>query len=320
MHVWNHGVFKTLLFFAAGSVLEGTGTREMSRLGGLWRVMPWTAGMFAVGSVAVAGLPPLNGFVSEWMIYLGLLDAVAGRSPTAVAAVAAAILLGMTGALALTAFVKAGAMIFLGEARTQPARHGHESGGWMRVPMVVLAGLCVGVGLVPRLVWPAVSCAMGAWEPGWSVAAGAEPLRMLGWVHCGLAVLIGGGGWLLWGKVRAGSLRRGPTWDCGFAAPTSRMQYSGGSFSALAASWFSWILRPARTLRRPRGIFPVGAMSLERVPETVLEHGITPLGAGIIRVSTAVRRLQHGRVSSYILYVVVGLAALGGFVLIESMP
>ncbi len=79
LHVWNHGAFKALLFFGAGSVLHGTGTREMSRLGGLWRTMPWTAGMFAVGALAVSGLPPLNGFVSEWLVYLGLLDAVADQ-------------------------------------------------------------------------------------------------------------------------------------------------------------------------------------------------------------------------------------------------
>ncbi|NQX02917.1 NADH-quinone oxidoreductase subunit H, partial [bacterium] len=75
LHVWNHGAFKSLLFFGAGSVLHATGTREMSRLGGLWKSMPWTAGLFAAGAVAVSGLPSLNGFVSEWLIYLGLLDA-----------------------------------------------------------------------------------------------------------------------------------------------------------------------------------------------------------------------------------------------------
>src|SRR5256885_13110573 len=91
LHVWNHGLFKSLLFFCAGSVLHATGTREMSRLGGLWRAMPWTAGLFAVGAVAVSGLPPLNGFVSEWLVYLGLFDSVSHRSPTALAALPAAL-------------------------------------------------------------------------------------------------------------------------------------------------------------------------------------------------------------------------------------
>src|SRR5206468_2975029 len=83
LHVWNHGLFKSLLFFGAGSVLHATGTREMSQLGGLWRAMPWTAGLFALGAAAISGLPPLNGFVSEWLVYLGLLDATISRGPAA---------------------------------------------------------------------------------------------------------------------------------------------------------------------------------------------------------------------------------------------
>ena len=101
LHVWNHGLFKALLFFGAGSVLQATGTREMSRLGGLWRAMPWTAGLFALGAAAICGLPPLNGFVSEWLVYLGLFDAALSHGPSAWAAIPAAILLGLTGALAL---------------------------------------------------------------------------------------------------------------------------------------------------------------------------------------------------------------------------
>jgi len=126
LHVWNHGAFKSLLFFGAGAVLHTTGTREMSRLGGLWRAMPWTAGLFAVGAVAVAGLPPLNGFVSEWLVYLGLFSATTGKSPAAWAAMPAAILLAVAGALALATFVKAGSMIFLGAPRTKPATMARE--------------------------------------------------------------------------------------------------------------------------------------------------------------------------------------------------
>ena len=86
LHVWNHGLFKALLFLGAGSVLHATGTREMSRLGGLWRAMPWTAGLFTLGAVAIAGLPPLNGFVSEWLVFLGLFDALSARAPAGSAA------------------------------------------------------------------------------------------------------------------------------------------------------------------------------------------------------------------------------------------
>ncbi|MEI7911494.1 MAG: proton-conducting transporter membrane subunit [Verrucomicrobiota bacterium] len=319
LHVWNHGAFKALLFFGAGSVLHATGTREMSRLGGLWQRMPWTAGLFAVGAAAVAGLPPLNGFVSEWLIYLGLFDAVAGKQAPAWAAMPAVILLAMAGALALTTFAKAGAMMFLGAARSKPAAHAHECGGWMRGPMLALAGLCLALALAPLGVWPALASAADAWHGGWSAAA-AVPLAKLGWAQLGLAALMAAAGTFLWRKVRTNNLRRGPTWDCGYAAPSARMQYTSGSFGGLAAGWFSWVLRPLRTLRRPRGHFPLHAIRLERVPETVLERVIQPASARVMQLSTAVRRLQHGRLSAYILYVVAGLAALGTLVIMESLP
>jgi len=320
LHVWNHGAFKALLFFGAGSVLHATGTREMSRLGGLWHLMPWTAALFAIGALAVAGLPPLNGFVSEWMIYLGLFYAVSGKQPSAWAAMPAAIMMGMAGALALAAFTKAGAMIFLGAPRTKPAVQARECGAWMRAPMLVLAGICLMLGLWPLLVWPMVSSAAGAWQPTWAGAAAPVPLEMLGGFQIGLAALSAAAGFLLWRKVATPHLRCGPTWDCGYAAPTAKMQYTSGSFAGVAAAWFFWILRPVRTLRRVRGYFPAEAIRLERVPETVLELVMMPLGTRVMTISTAVRRLQHGRLSAYILYVVAGLAALTALVLIESMP
>ncbi len=116
LHVWNHGLFKALLFLGAGSVLHATGTREMSRLGGLWRAMPWTASLFTLGAMAIAGLPPLNGFVSEWLVFLGLFDAASAHSVASWAAVPAAILLGVTGALALACFVKVCGVVFFGRA------------------------------------------------------------------------------------------------------------------------------------------------------------------------------------------------------------
>jgi hydrogenase-4 component B len=319
LHVWNHGAFKALLFFGAGAVLHATDTRQMSRLGGLWRLMPWTAGLFALGSLAVAGLPPLNGFVSEWLIYLGLFDAVAGRHAVAWAAIPAAMMLAMAGALAVATFAKAGALMFLGAARTKPAANAHECGGWMRAPMLVLAGLCLALGLAPLWFWPAVSRAATAWHPAWANSKPAAPLATLGWVHLALAALIVTAGGFLWRKVRSNNLRRGPTWDCGYAAPTARMQYTSGSFAGIAAGWFGWILRPSRTLRRARGHFPAQAMRLEQTPETVLQNAVLPMAARVMRVSTAVRRLQHGRLSAYILYVVAGLTAIGVLVLMESL-
>lgn len=312
LHVWNHGLFKSLLFFGAGSVLHATGTREMSRMGGLWQRMPWTAGLFAIAAVAVSGLPPLNGFVSEWLIYLGLFEGASTHSAFAWAAMPAVILLAMAGALALAAFTKAGGIMFLGAPRTQSASHAQECGPGMRAPMLVLASACVVIGLAPGLVWLPVAQAAHSWNPAWIDAA--MPFRTLGPVQCLLAVFCAVAVVLLWQKSRSNGLRRSLTWDCGYREPAPRMQYTGGSFAGISGGWFRWIFQPVRKFRRPRGPFPGVAFRLERVPEMVLERLIQPAGEWIGRLSQAALGLQHGRVQFYVLYLVAGLVALGVYV------
>ncbi|MBI2513326.1 MAG: NADH-quinone oxidoreductase subunit H [Opitutae bacterium] len=315
LHVWNHGLFKSLLFFGAGSVLHATGTREMSRLGGLWRAMPWTAGLFALGAAAISGLPPLNGFVSEWLVYLGLFESATARGPAAWAAVPAIIFLAVSGALALATFVKAGATVFAGAPRSEAAEHAHESGAWMLGPMLVLAAGCVVVALAPGALFPAVARAAGAWNPAWGALEAPVPLFTLGAVNAALAALFVVAAAWLWRKALGNGLRRGLTWDCGYAAPSARMQYTSGSFAGIAAGWFFWILRFERKSHKPRGPFPGEARRVERVPETVLEHVLGPASDAILRLSTAVRRLQHGHLQSYILYLLGGVVALGVLVL-----
>ncbi|MHB1094613.1 MAG: proton-conducting transporter transmembrane domain-containing protein [Gemmatimonadaceae bacterium] len=315
LHVWNHGLFKSLLFLGAGSVLHATGTKEMSRLGGLWRRLPWTAGLFALGSLAVAALPPLNGFVSEWLVYLGLFDAVTSRSASAWPAMLAAIMLGIAGALALASFLKAGALVFLGAPRTQPAARAHESGWTMRGPMAALAALCLALGLAPTVVWPALARAVGSWQPAWAGTDVLVPLRAIGGTQLSLAALVVLAGWGTWRLTQHRGVRRGMTWDCGYAMPTARMQYSSGSFAQIVVGWFRWLLRPRLLLRRPRGLAPVRSFRLERVPDTVLDVVIAPLGGAIMQLASGARRLQHGSLQAYIMYLVAGLVALGAMVL-----
>jgi hydrogenase-4 component B len=310
LHVWNHGLFKALLFLGAGSVLHATGTREMSRLGGLWRTMPWTAGLFALGAVAISGLPPLNGFVSEWLVFLGLFDATLSRGPSAWAAIPAAILLGVTGALALACFVKVCGVVFLGAPRSKAAAHAHECGPAMRGAMLVLAAACVAIGLAPIVFWPAIARATRAWHPGWSGLDPPAPLAALGLAHLALAAVATIAAWGLWRRVRIRGFKRALTWDCGYAAPTARMQYTAGSFAGVITEWFAFILRPERHEHRLDELFPVSASRTEHTPETVLERVVEPVGRIVMRVSRTVRRLQHGRVQSYVFYILVVLAAL----------
>jgi hydrogenase-4 component B len=316
LHVWNHGLFKSLLFLGAGSVLHATGTREMSRLGGLWRTMPWTAGLFALGAVAISGLPPLNGFVSEWLVYLGLFDAVTAPGSAAVAAVAAVVLLAVTGALALACFVKVCSVVFLGAPRSAAAERAHECGPAMRGPMLVLAAACVAIGLAPVLFWPALARAAAEWNPAWSGLAQPVSLPTLGSANIALALTAVFAVALLWHRTRHNGLRRALTWDCGYAAPTARMQYTAGSFAATIVEWFAWILRPERHELRAEAVFPERASFAEHTPETVLAHVVEPAGGVVMQLAYAARRLQHGRLQSYLLYLVVGVAALAALVMI----
>jgi len=316
LHVWNHGLFKALLFLGAGSVLHATGTREMSRLGGLWRAMPWTAGLFGLGAMAIAGLPPLNGFVSEWLVFLGLFDAVPAHGATSWAAATAAVLLGITGALALACFVKVCGVVFLGLPRSDATRRARECGWRMRLPMLVLAVLCVAIGLAPACFWPVLANVSAVWQPAWTEAAIPATLIQLGYFHLAIAGAAALAVILLWRRVKQNGVARAGTWDCGYAAPTARMQYTAGSFAGIITEWFAWILRPRRQAHLPREIFPARASFEEHTPETVLEDVVEPAGAGVMRLSGLVRHLQHGRLQAYILYLLIGLAALAVLALI----
>lgn len=315
LHVWNHGLFKSLLFFGAGSVVHATGTREMSRLGGLWRAMPWTASLFALGAAAISGLPPLNGFVSEWLVYLGLFDAVSQPASAIPAAIPAIVLLAMTGALALACFVKVCGVVFLGAPRSEAVAHAHECGLWMRGAMLVLATGCVGIGLAPVLCWPALRTAVGAWRGTWMEAPAPESLGTLSVIHAGLALSGVLAATWLWRRAQRAGCRRAPTWDCGYAAPTARMQYTAGSFAGIITEWFAWILRPERHVHPPTGVLPRQASFEEHTPETVLERVIEPVARLVMGVSGLARQLQQGRVQTYILYLILGLAAVAALTL-----
>jgi len=310
LHVWNHALFKGLLFLGAGSVLHATGTREMSRLGGLWRRMPWTTGLFALGAAAIAGLPPLNGFVSEWLVYLGLFDATLSHASSSWAAMVAAVLLAVTGALALACFAKVCGIVFLGAPRSAQADDAHDCGPSMRGAMLTLAVACAAIGLLPFVFWPALVTASEAWRPAWSGPMAPPPLHALSAVHVAVVVLASLGGLWLWRRVRSNGMRRGLTWDCGYAQPSPTMQYTAGSFASTITGWFSFVLRPQEHGGGPTSLFPTEAAYTSHTPETVLEFFVSPVARVLLRGADMARRLQQGRVQFYVLYVLVAVAAL----------
>jgi hydrogenase-4 component B len=276
--------------------------------------MPWTASLFALGAVAISGLPPLNGFVSEWLIYLGLFDATIAHGPAAWAAIPAAILLGLTGALALACFVKVCGVVFLGAGRSKAAVEAHECGALMRLSMLLLGAACVAIGLAPVIFWPAVARAVEVWQPAWGRAAADASLVSLGKIHVAVAVFACVAAVLIWHKTRRSGLKRELTWDCGYAAPTPKMQYTAGSFAGIITEWFAWILRPLRHEGRAVEVFPVHASFEQHTPETVLEYVVQPVGGAVMQLSLAARRFQHGRVQAYLLYLLMSVGALAALV------
>ena len=166
LHVWNHALFKALLFLSAGSVIHSVHTRDIDQLGGLAKVMPWTSLCFLVGSVAICGLPPLNGFVSEFLIYLGLFGTIVpGSGPTYAGAAFAAPALALIGALAVACFVKVYGAVFLGPPGRNTLSVPASRRRSMLGPMGVLVACCILIGTAPLLVAPILQQGISAWAP-----------------------------------------------------------------------------------------------------------------------------------------------------------
>lgn len=313
LHVWNHALFKSLLFLGAGAVLHSTGTREIDVLGGLSRQMPITANCFLIGAVAICGLPPLNGFVSELFIYLGLFQTLQPDShPAAQAAAFAAPALAVVGALAVACFVKVYGIVFLGAARSPLTAHAHEAGQAMLAPQLVLAALCIVIGVAPAAVAPLLDRMATAWA-GDAVRdltlAELAPLSAIS-IAAGIlvALLLGGTGFLLWCGIR-----RAPstvTWDCGFAAPSPRMQYTSSSFAEMLVGLFAWALQPKAHHPRIDSLFPSSADFHSQVEDTVLEKGIIPGTNLFVWLFSWAKYLQQGSLQAYLLYILVTIVFL----------
>jgi hydrogenase-4 component B len=306
-HVLNHGLFKGLLFLDAGSVVHATGTRDLEKMGGLSKTMPTTAGTFLLGAWAICGLPPLNGFVSEWLIYLGAFWGLAfAHLPWSIVALTA---LPVIGALALACFAKAHGSVFLGHPRSHAAAQAHESPRVMLVPLRVLAGLCVMLGLAPVMLIPALDRLV-------STVSGTKVLPSLAnFAHLHLlsvvALLLLGLLALGWWWAKSNSVHRDiPTWDCGYAASNARMQYTASSFAEGLVSRFSFVLWPLIHARAIKAHFPSPRRFHSEVPDPVLDRLGSPSLDLAARGLAWMRFLQGGHLPLYLLYVLVTLLTL----------
>ncbi|MFH1139853.1 MAG: proton-conducting transporter membrane subunit [Pseudomonadota bacterium] len=314
LHVLNHGLFKSLLFLGAGSVLRAAGIRDLDRLGGLIKRMPVTGAAFLVGAAAISALPPFNGFVSEFLIYSSALTGLTdgGGFWAGLTAVAG---LSLIGGLAAACFTKAFGIVFLGEPRTREASEAREAPVDMLIPMIILALLCSVIGLAApwmvRLVLPAV--VQIAPQAAAGTAGGGTAIDLLTRVSLAVWLLAGLAGILV--LLRKGLLRGRPreetgTWDCGYAAPTARMQYTASSFAQPIVGMFRAALQTHYKLNRPRELFPAAADFHSHTPDVFVHGFFAPAVASISKFAVWFRLVQPGRTHLYVLYIVITILVL----------
>lgn len=317
LHVLNHAVFKGLLFFGAGAVVHATGSRNMDLMGGLQKGMPQTALTFAIGSAAICGLPPLNGFVSEFLIYLGAFGLVA-EAGTPGSLVAGGLIsltaLGLIGGLAAACFAKVFGIVFLGEPRSAESAGAHEAPGAMRFAMVLLAIFCVTLGLAApltiRLVTPVAAQLLGT-APVSAVSAMAGGL--LWKISLGGAALIVFSFflWKLRGHLLAGRINGvSPTWDCGYASPNSRMQYTASSFAWPVIDMFRWVVRPRLHAEIGQDLFPRRAGLRSHSDDLFRRRFFDPLFRAVSELARRTHVLQEGHNQLYVLYIAVTVLVL----------
>ncbi len=305
LHVWNHSFFKSLLFLGAGSVIHRVHSRQIDQMGGLGRMMPWTSALFLIGAVAICGLPPLNGFISELFVYLGLFSSVTDGSGGLVAAVSL-VLLAMIGALAAACFVKVYSAVFLGNNRQGISSHIHESSASMLLPMTVLATLCIGIGIVPVFAAKTVVGAISVWCDSMKTAIcipdTVVPLGMISILSGILFSVIVLSVLLLRFYKKKSAVG---TWDCGYANPIHRMQYTASSFAHSLVTMFQWVLHPGEHKPHLIDTFPEPVKFSSHVNELVLDRILFPLSIAVKRISGWFHRFQQGLIQQYILYILV---------------
>ncbi len=316
LHVLNHALFKGLLFLGAGGVVAACGTRQIEHMGGLARRMPWTAGFFLLGAMAISGLPFLNGFVSEWLVFQSLLLGFHTSSDTFVrlAFPIGGALLGLTTALAAACFVKAFGITFLALPRGAGAAEARESGALMLAPQAALALACVAIGLLPGPVVSVLARLAGGLvgaPPGpgpvtdlWRIAPApgafdglSLPLAALAFAAAlGLAAVL---------AARAAFARRpAPTWGCG-GELTAEAEYTATAFSKPLMLIFGAIYRPTREVSTLETA-PYYAREVRyraEVEPTFERFVYRPLTRGVLRAAEGMRVIQAGSLHAYLGYV-----------------
>lgn len=319
LHILNHSIFKELLFFTAGSVYNKSHTRNMEVLGGLIKSMPCTAFLGVLGFVAICGLPPFNGFISEFLIYFGMLQGVAvdnlGMLIIMILAIAG---LAIVGTMAILCFTKAYSIIFLGSPRSEAAEHVKEDVSIsMLLPMGCLALFALLIGLFPhqilKLVFVPVSmfvqanihipCVIGFMQ---NIAFVCVAFIMF------LALLV---------IIKCVANRKAPihcTWGCGYDKPNNHIQYTASSYASPFLSMLTPLFKKVFDIKKPKELFPKDSHFSLQIEDVEEAYFLTPVVKNVEKFLSKFERIQNGNIQQYILYgliflilMLIGLVFLG---------
>jgi len=309
LHVLNHSLFKSLLFFNAGSVYQATHTRNIDQLGGLAKKMPYTAGFFLIGSLAICGLPPFNGFISEFLIYLGMFKSLP-ESSLYFSILLLISLIGLTliGGLAIFCFTKAFGIVFLGQARSKQAENAREVSRGMLFPSVLASAAIMVIGLASMLfVKPLMNIVSDLTATNLpedftdTLLQSLSRTSLAGGLFVALVVLL-----VIWRyyHLKKRIVSAGPTWGCGYTAGDAKQQYTATSWAANFSSLANPVLGTQKH-QVPIGendLFP-GKRTFATHPRDLFKLKLIekPIDA-ILGVFKKIAFMQTGQIHHYILY------------------
>jgi hydrogenase-4 component B len=317
LHVLNHSLFKSLLFYSAGSVYQQCHTRDMEQLGGLVKSMPKTAAIFLIGAIAIGGLPPFNGFVSEFIIYIGLIDGIHSNSLSQILLFVLSLAgLSVIGGLSVLTFTKTFGTIFLGQPRAELQHKPHEVSKLMLVPQYVIIAIMLSVAFIPQFYMGIIGNALMLMTPLYAdmnIIEGyintIRGISLYSLLLIGIAALI----WLVRSFVLQKRAQRiDSTWGCGYVAPNSRIQYTGKSFSKPLGKILNFLLIENKHFEELKTgeIFPEKRSYVSHYHDFFERNLIEPFTKRLNYSANYFSFITNGRIQSYVLYGIVFILAM----------
>ncbi len=312
MHIFNHSIFKSLLFMGAGAVLHKTKTKNIDLLGGLMKKMPTTGKTFLAGSVAISGLPPFSGFIGEFLIYYGCFQGLDCTRYSFILSILAINSLAIIGGLATACFTKVVGLAFLGEPRTKMAEDATEAGFSMRFIMILMAIACLAIGVFPEPFIRLAFLGVGdiAFLGGYDTTSFLSIIRNISHtaaLFIAIYISVSLFQKILYIKKEIGS---GATWGCGYTQGTVRMQYTGTTYASEIIDFYRPFVPIIKKYSGINKIFP-GKTTYETEFHDFAEINFYKLLIKpFLRLMLKLRWIQHGNIQLYISYIIVAIVVL----------